>query len=68
MTYLRGKVIHSYFTATALILVINFISSTTLDAVELTGDYNFAHVLESHVNVSISELTSEPILQGPAEL
>ena len=33
-------------------------SSTTLDAAYPTDDYNFAYVLESHVNVSISYLTS----------
>ena len=33
-------------------------SYTMVDAADLTDDYNFACVLESHVNVSISELTS----------
>ena len=58
MTYFRGNVIHSHLTATAPTLVINSMSSTTLDAAALTDDYNFAYVLESHVNVSIYELTS----------
>ena len=45
-------------TATAPALIINSMSSTTIDAADLTDDYNFAYVLESHVNVSIYELTS----------
>ena len=33
-------------------------SSSTLDAADLTDDYNFSYALESRVNVSISDLTS----------
>ena len=58
MTYFRGDVIHLHLTETAPKLVINSISYTTFDAFELTGDYNFTYVLESHVNVSIYDLTS----------
>ena len=58
MTYFQGNVIHSHFIASAPILVMNTISSTTLDAAELTDGYNFAHVLESHADDSIYELTS----------
>ena len=58
MTNFRGDVIHSYLTATAPTLVINSMSYTMLDAADLTDDYNFYRVLESHVNFSISELTS----------
>ena len=47
-----------HLTETASALDIKYTSSTTLDATDLTDDYNFAHVLESHVNFSISELTS----------
>ena len=57
MTDFRGDVIYSHFIETAPILVMNSMSSTTLDSSELTDDYNFAYVLESHVNVSISEMT-----------
>ena len=58
MTDFRGNVIHSHLTATEPTLVVNSMSSTTIDAADLTHDYNFAYVLESHVNVSISDLTS----------
>ena len=58
MTDFRGNIIHSHLTETAPTLVINSMSSTTLDAAYPTDDYNFAYVLESHVNVSISYLTS----------
>ena len=58
MTNFRGDVIHSYLTSTAQTLVILSMSYTTLDSDELTDDYNFSYVLEYHVNVSISELTS----------
>ena len=58
MTYFRGNFIHSHLTATAPTFVINSMSSTTIDAVDMNDDYNFAHVLESHVNVSISEIAS----------
>ena len=57
MTDFRGNVIHSHLTAIAPTLVINSMSSTTLDASDLTDDYNSARVLESHVNVCISDLT-----------
>ena len=58
MTDFRGNIIHSHLTETAPTLVINSMSSTTLDAAYPTDDYNFAYVLESHVNVSIYDLTS----------
>ena len=57
MTDFRGNFIHLHLTATSLTLVIISISSTTLDAADLTDEYNFSCVLESHVNVSIYELT-----------
>ena len=57
MTDFRGNVIHSLLTATAPKLVINSMSSTKLDSDDLTDDYNFSCVLESHINVSISDLT-----------
>ena len=58
MTDFRGYVIHSHLTAAAPTFVIKSMSYTTLDATDLTDDYNFYYVLESHVNVYISELTS----------
>ena len=58
MTSFRGDVIHSCLTETAPTLVINSMSSTILDAADLTDECNFSYVLESHVNVSISKLTS----------
>ena len=58
MTDFRGDVIHLHLISTALTLVINYMSFTTLDAANLTDDYNFAYVLEYHINFSISELTS----------
>ena len=57
MNGFQGNVIHSYLTATAPTLVINSMVYTTLDAADLTDEYNFSCVLESHVNVSIYELT-----------
>ena len=33
-------------------------SSTMLDTADLNNDYNISHVIESHVNVSISKVTS----------
>ena len=58
MTDFQGDVIHSYLKATAPTLVVNSMSSTRLDAADLTDDYNFSYILESQVNISISELTS----------
>ena len=58
MTGFRGDVIHSYLKATAPTFVVNSISYTTLDDADLTEDYIFSRVLEYHVNVSISEMTS----------
>ena len=58
MTDFQGNVIHSYLTSATPTLVINSMSSTTLDAADLTDDYNFSYLLESHFNVFISELTS----------
>ena len=58
MTDFRGSVIHSNLRGQATTLVINTMSSTTLDAADMTDDYSFAQVLESHINFSISEMKS----------
>ena len=57
MTDFRGSVIHSNLRGQATTLVINTMSSTTLDAADMTDDYSFAQVLESHINFFISDMT-----------
>ena len=58
MTDFRGNFIHSRLTSTAPTLIINSMSSTTLDTTDMNDDYNFAYVLESQVILSISEIKS----------
>ena len=58
MTDFQDNVFHSHLTATEPTLVFNSMSSTTIDSADLTDDYNLAYVLESCVNISISDLTS----------
>ena len=45
MTDFRGDVIHLHLTATTSTLVINSMSSTTLDYDDLTDDYSFSYVI-----------------------
>ena len=58
MTDFLGDVIHLILTSIVPTLVIKSMSSNTIDDSELTDDYNFAYVIESHVNVYISELAN----------
>ena len=58
MTDFKGNVIHLNLTSTVPKLVINSMSYMALDAANLNNYYNFSHVLEFHVNISIYELTS----------